>query len=140
MNILGWLIAIPSLVYLLSTTGQITVFFDFGFYVVIPLIIYGLSMVSFGKEDTVRSLSNLRYLVLGNANHCKRLSRIYKTQVVFSFVAGLVVFLAGLIVALADVEQVSVVFASISLHLVAPFFSLILTGFVYYPLYKKFQE
>ncbi|SFD49904.1 hypothetical protein [Pseudoalteromonas denitrificans] len=137
-NILGWLMCV-GVVWLscVLVSGNIRVFIDASTFISIFPFIYGLTIVVFGLSKAVNSIVGFKYLFLEKPDNDSELSDIYKSQINFSMIAGVILTLisiTGLLATLHDIQALVPALTEVILGLVYP---VLISGLVYYPLYKK---
>jgi len=102
----------------------------------IPLI-YGLSLISFGKELTLQSIFGFKYLVSPASKPLPLLANVYKTQIKFSIIAAIIGFFAGLVSILTNMNDPAAIGPAYAVLVLVILYSALATGLIYYPLYKK---
>jgi flagellar motor component MotA len=136
-NILGWVISVLVIYMACVLWGNLGMYFDPQTVVVVLGFTYGLSVVSFGLKATMNSINSFKYILLNPQKDSKELSHIYKTQMKLSFIAGGISTLLGLIALGSNLSDLRSLGPALSIICISLLYPLLVSGLVYYPLYKK---
>ncbi|PKF56424.1 hypothetical protein CW748_10755 [Alteromonadales bacterium alter-6D02] len=112
-------------------------FLDTQTFIVILGFVYGLSIAVFGWRHTLASISGIKHLFSKQSVKNPELSYIYKTKIKFSFWAGGISLLISIVAIANNLDDLSVLGYALAVALLSLVYPVILSGALYYPLYKK---
>lgn len=138
-QILGWLAAISVIYMLCALGGGVNMMLDAQALIVIFTLIYGLTLVIYGFSNTVNSITGIKYLFNENLSSNSELSHIYKTQIKLSMIAATIYLLIGFVAIGHNIVEINTLqlMQSFSVTTLSLVYALLLSGLIYYPLYKK---
>jgi len=138
-NIIGWLISVGAVWFICSISFSYTkILFDTPTFIFMISLIYGLTISVYGLSKTINSIVGIKYLFTGKPDGDSELSNIYKTQINFSVIAGIILTLLGSLSLLNGMPKIGVgLFPALTVWILGLIYPVIISGLVYYPLYKK---
>lgn len=136
-NLVGFLVAIIAAIYFLFISGDVSMYLDMHTVALLIPLIYGLSLISFGKELTLQSIFGFKYLISPASKRLPLLANVYKTQIKFSIIAAIIGFFAGLVSILTNMNDPAAIGPAYAVLVLVILYSALAIGLVYYPLYKK---
>jgi hypothetical protein len=137
-NIIGWLISVGVVWFICSISlPNIKILFDAPTFVFIFSFTYGLTIAVYGLSKTVNSIVGFKFLVIEKPDRDPELSNIYKTQISGSVIAGIIMILIGVLSLLNNVPENEALFPALAVLILGLMYPALISGLVYYPLYKK---
>ena len=137
----GWLLATSSLILWLafSSASQFGIYLDIPSLLLLVPVVYGLSFVIHGTDLTVESVSGIKYLFVQKPPRNRHLALLYKNQIKFSMIAAVIGMISGLIPVLNYMDSFTSIGPALVIVLSPLVYSVVISGMVFYPLYKKLQ-
>jgi hypothetical protein len=137
---LGCLIAVGAVCFLSTlVAGSIRLFINLQAVVFIFSFIYGLTVVVFGLRKSMDSILGFKYLFMEVRDSDSELSTIYKNQISFSVIGGVIYALIVITGQLATgyYQNYGGVVSIVAVSMFGLLYPALVSGLVYFPLYKK---
>lgn len=124
----------------LAVSAELSLFVDSASIIVPILLIYGLSVMSFGLPETLRSISGIKHLATSGPAEGREYADIYKRQIHFALIAACIMFLSSSIAIALLAEDFSAFGPVVAIPLLGCFYPLLFAGVIFYPLHLKFRS
>ncbi|RXJ74944.1 hypothetical protein CS022_01835 [Veronia nyctiphanis] len=136
-HFIGWLISVAAIFLSVTLSADWRIFLDTQTFIVILGFVYGIPLAVFGWDKTLKSIVGFKYMFTHPSTKKPELGLVYKAKIKFSFWAVGISFLISLVAIANNIEDLSVLGYALALALLSVVYPMILSGILYYPLYKK---